>query len=514
MADHIIKNMMFEPGIKKDQTIFNSRNWTDGQWVRFFGEGFTPKKIGGYKLLNYARDQIARTLFPVENNLEANALNLYMGYSDGVFVMPYKSNLVEYGLINRTPVDYASNEENVWTFCLFTIVEEGESFSNIIAHVAPNLNNSASTAQGKLYAGDINSNAPLIEIADGDLLTSAGGILSISPYVMVYGEKGLIQWSSPNNIIDWPAQNYSAIANSKIIKGLPARGNTPTAVFWTNTQMISASYDAGADAFIPNVLVNNTTVLSPNSIVQYNDVYYWIGQKQFYAYNGVLNTLDNIYNQQYFFENLNETQKSKVYGVVHSEFDEIWWHYPLGESQECNEVIIYNIKGKFWFNASISRSTGIDAIYSKYPIYADNVQIENKSSISNSDFSYPVWVHEYGKNIVYENKEFALTSYIFTPFISVFQENPQVDKHMRLRCLNKDFYQKGKLKVTIESYSYPNSEANNIKNYDLEENHPKVDLSSAGRLVRIGFTSNERNGDYWFGMPVFEYNFGGERKGL
>lgn len=514
MVDHVIKNMTYAPGIKKDQTIFNSQNWTDGQWVRFFGEGFTPKKIGGMRLFNYARDAIARTLFPIENKLQANSFNLYLGYSDGVFVMPYTSDLIEYSLKDRTPEDYESDSQNIWTFDQMTLVIDGVSYSNIIAHVAPNLNNIASTAEGKIYAGDINSNAPLIEIEIPNKFTSAGGIIVLSPYLIIYGENGIIQWSSPNDIVTWPEQNYAAIANSKIVKALAVRGNTPSALFWTQTQLIQASYDPALDTFVSNTVVNKTSILSPNSVVSYNDVFYWIGQKQFYAYNGVLNTIENIYNQQYFFDNLNEDQKNKVFGVVLSEFDEIWWFWPSGVSEECNEVLVYNIKGKFWYNLELSRSAGIDSTYTKYPIFADNIRIANKSSIASTDFSYPVWVHEYGVNISKDGQEFALTSYIYTPFISVFQDNPQLDKNIRLRCFNKDMLQKEKILIKIENYAYPNSDLDpkKIKYYEMEETAPKRDLSSTGRLVRIGFISNATNGDFWFGMPLIEYNLGGDRK--
>jgi hypothetical protein len=37
-------------------------------------------------------------------------------------------------------------------------------------------------------------------------------------------------------------------------------------------------------------------------------------------------------------------QRQKVWATKVPRFGEIWWFYPKGDSEECNDAIIYNIR--------------------------------------------------------------------------------------------------------------------------------------------------------------------------
>jgi len=102
-------------------------------------------------------------------------------------------------------------------------------------------------------------------------------------------------------------------------------------------------------------------------------------------------------NQNYFFDNLNYAQRQKVYATKVSRFGEVWWFYPRGDSEECNDAIIYNIRENCWYDAGEAlgtrRSAGFFSQVFPYPINMDwdintTGAITTNPTISNAGSGY------------------------------------------------------------------------------------------------------------------------------
>ena len=108
----------------------------------------------------------------------------------------------------------------------------------------------------------------------------------------------------------------------------------------------------------------------------------------FLLYNGVVKELKNDFNQNFFFDNLNYSQRQKVYATKVPRFGEIWWFYPRGDSEECNDCIIYNTRENCWYDAGTAlgarRSSGYFSQVFHYPINAGNVLSEEEIVFSTS----------------------------------------------------------------------------------------------------------------------------------
>lgn len=101
-------------------------------------------------------------------------------------------------------------------------------------------------------------------------------------------------------------------------------------------------------------------------------------------------------NQNYFFDNLNYSQRQKVFATKVPRFGEIWWFYPRGNATECNDCIIYNIREATWYDAGTAlgarRSAGYFSQVFHYPINAgwelNAVGGVNATSITNAGSGY------------------------------------------------------------------------------------------------------------------------------
>ena len=215
----------------------------------------------------------------------------------------------------------------------------------------------------------------------------SGGVVVLHPYVFVYGNAGLIKNCSAGNINDWVSAdaNEVNVATGKIIQGLPVRGGTtaPSGLFWSTDSLIRVSYtpttvNTGGTAstiyWRYDLISSQSSILSSQCVIEYDGIYYWVGVDRFLMYNGVVKEIPNAFNQNYFFDNLNYAQREKVYVTKVPRFGEVWWFFPSGDSTECNDAIVYNIRENCWYDAGQAlgsrRSAGYFSQIFHYPINA------------------------------------------------------------------------------------------------------------------------------------------------
>lgn len=286
---------------------------------------------------------------------------------------------------------FARSDVNLWQFDTLYNSQGGTNY--LLAHPGQNLIDISSTVNTPvLYSAN---NAVLTQLEDtsganptGQQIAVSGGVISLHPYIFVYGNDGLIKNCSAGNPFDWNSAdaNETNVATGKFVKGLPVRGgsNAPAGLFWSLDSLVRVSYTpttistgGSANTFYwrYDVISAQTSILSSQSVIEYDGIYYWIGTDRFLLYNGTVQEIPNQMNQNYFFDNLNYDQRQKVWVSKVTRFGEIWWYYPRGDSTECNDAIIYNIREKTWYDAGSAdgarRSSGFYTQVFHYPLYVD-----------------------------------------------------------------------------------------------------------------------------------------------
>jgi hypothetical protein len=283
--------------------------------------------------------------------------------------------------------DFQSSDFNLWQFDGF-FDATGDGNNLLLAHPGQNLAQIDNTTATAVLAGAPGGSVmyPLKDTAGtaptGDTIKVAGGVVALHPYVFVYGDNGLIKNCSAGNVFDWNSadSNEVNVSSQKIVKGLPVRGgsNAPSGLFWALDSLIRVSYaptTVGTQQLYWRYdIVGSSTILSSQCVIEYDGIYYWIGVDRFLLYNGVIKELPNDFNQNYFFDNLNYNQRQKVWATKVPRFGEIWWFYPKGDSEECNDAIIYNIRENCWYDAGSSvgatRTAGYFSQVFRFPVMA------------------------------------------------------------------------------------------------------------------------------------------------
>jgi hypothetical protein len=427
-----------QPGVQRDGTIFDKQFYNDGRWVRF--QRGRPRKMGGYRVIS---DQLTGPSRGIWVNAQ-NAFNyIFSGYNNGLQVLTIDDNGIGAGVNNFTLSNFTASDLNLWQFDGFYDVS-GAGVQSLLAHPGKNLASIDNDANTPVLIGDINgtnmsqigtfmdtitsTGTAVVTIAASNLLIGAGqtvtgtsipanttvlsvstttvtlsnavpagvvaatfsnnisvsgGVVSLHPYVFVYGNNGLIQNCSAGNPQDWVSADTNAVnvATGKIVQGLPVRGgsNAPSGLFWSLDSLIRVSYIGGAGTppqyWRYDIISSQSSILSSQSAIEYDGVYYWCGVDRFLMYNGVVKEIPNNMNQNYFFDNLNYNQRQKVWVTKVPRFGEVWWFYPRGDATECTDAIVYNTRENTWYDAGQAlgarRSAGYFSQVFRFPVQAN-----------------------------------------------------------------------------------------------------------------------------------------------
>jgi hypothetical protein len=342
------------------------------------------------------------------------------------------------------------------------------------------------------------------------------------PYLFVYGNNGTIRNSSAGDFSNWVAAdaNENSVSATKIVKGMAVRGGTtsPAGLFWSLDSLIRVTYSpttVGTSTLYwkYDIVTSQSSILSSQCVIEYDGIYYWCGVDRFLAYNGVVQEIKNNTNINYFFDNLNFTQRQKVWAAKIPRWGEIWWFYPHGDSEECNNAIIFNVRDQIWYDAGFAvganRSAGVFSEVFKYPIWADNQ--ENQSG------NYSLWQHEIGTDTVYLSNVSAVESYFETNSIGWVGGGPGqrtlqgANRWIRLERLEPDFVQTGDMSLVVTGKGYAEDVDDPSDPYDFSPSTLKLDLREQRREMRLKFISNTVNGNYQMGNVLISADIGDER---
>lgn len=378
---------------------------------------------------------------------------------------------------------------------------------------------------GGVWTATISQNATAsgtVTLTFDNNVSVSGGIVMLFPYLFAYGNNGLIKNCAAGDFNNWTSadSNENNISSTKVIKGLPLRGGTtsPAGLFWTLDSVVRVTYSPQTVGSATlywryDLITQQSSILSSQCVVEYDGIFYWCGVDRFLMYNGVVQEVENKQNFNYFFENLNYSQRQKVWVSKVPRFGEIWWFFPSGDSTECNDAIIYNVRDKIWYDAGKAlgarRSAGVFSEVFRRPIWGGWDE--------NGTGGYTLWQHETGTNEVYTNKVNAIDSFFETNAIGARMglvgavEQPGDNVWTRLERIEPDFVQTGEMTVVVTGSGYAEETPEPSDPYPFNPDTFKIDMKEQRREMRLRFRSNTQNGNYFMGKVLLSIDTGDVR---
>lgn len=211
----------------------------------------------------------------------------------------------------------------------------------------------------------------------------------------------LVRWSDQENPYEWvPAitnqsGEFTLTHGSSIIASIPTRQEL---LVWTDSALYSMQYLGAPYVWGFNLLMDNISVMSPNSMITVNNVTYWMGVDKFYMYSGRVETLPCSL-RQYIFNDLNRDQSYQVFAGGNEAYNEVWWFYVSNSSNatEVDKYVIYNYLDRVWYYGSMARTAWLDSGIRQYPMAAnyDNRVLYHEASVDDVSGLTPVPIASY-----------------------------------------------------------------------------------------------------------------------
>ena len=395
-----------------------------------------------------------------------------------------------------------TSSENMWMFDYQYDSSTNQNY--LLSHVAPNLNCICNDAGGQIFFGEVLGTGDLKSVSLPPDANASGGIVSLHPYLFYYGTDGIIGWSKegePTNLTG-TGSGLARVWGQKIIKGMPLRagsGSAPAGIFWAFDAVIRATFTGGATVFQFDVVATDTSIISPQCVVDYDGVFFWCGVDRFLMFNGVVREVPNQMNLNYFFDGINPREKTKVFAFKVPRYGEIWWCYPKGDATECTHAVVYNVRENTWYDTELpngGRSAGQFNNSFASPIL---------TGVEDTGAGYRVWVHEQltdeydGPNIR------PIKSYFETGDLSRLAQGQ--NEYLRITTIEPDFVQSGPMTVQVTGRA--NARAPEV--YSTVFTFPEtasapyeqiVMLKEQRRELRVRFESNAVYGDYQMGQII------------
>lgn len=506
--------LQFKPGVQRDGTELDSDSYLDSLWCRWrLGQ---PRKMGGYRVITDKLNGLPRKIFCFYTGDRVIA---HVGTQAGIQQVIFDNfgNLIS--IADRTPVTFVGGSQVGFT--MDALFDTLSNVVQIVVHGAQDMLNLPNAQPFVPVIGQIDSGGPLVplsapaDVGGGTYTVPAitGGIASVQPYLFGFDSYGRVLWSAPNlpatlGITGGSTGAGSArISAQKVVAASVLRGGgaqSPAAVFWTLSEVVTASFVGSPAFFAFNTISPSSSILSSDGVVEYDGLYFWPGVDRFLVFNGTVTEVPNKFNQDWFYDNLTPGQQAKTFGFKVPRYGEIWWCAPMFGATEPSHAVIFNIRENAWYDTKLpdmGRSCGF---------YAQGFNFPTMGDVQPGPNGFRLWMHETGTDAVRSPTDrSSVPSYFVSPWMGALKSDQPLDKGLSLQQLELDIVQSGDM--TAQLFSQANARAPLIAGPTVPilkvPTVPQEELSSftakqTNRLIRLKIMSDVLGGNYIFGRSA------------
>ena len=292
-----------------------------------------------------------------------------------------------------------------------------------------------------------------------------------------------VRWSNQEDITNWVPSVSSTSGETVLTDGTKimgaVRGKNAIHI-WTDNSLWLMQFTGPPFTFSFRQAGSNCGMISTHGGVDYNGIAYWMGDENFYAYDGQVRTLPCTV-RRFIFDDLNYDVKDKVFAGINSEFKEIIWLYPGSGSNECNKYVVHSPEENYWVYG-----TGLFTTFVDRTVFGNTITTGTSAGGSNLFNNEPV--------SVYTANGAAQTSFIESADFDLDDGNELIfmDKIIPDYDINT-----GNIKFSIKTKRYPESQELVEKGpFTISNTTEKISMRARGRQARIR-VSCDSTGTNW-----------------
>ena len=200
----------------------------------------------------------------------------------------------------------------------------------------------------------------------------------------------LIRFSKAENAVDWNILTAGTDAGDLIIgsgsKFVSAIETKREILVWTDVSLHSMQFIGAPNTFGLIQIASGLSIVGPNAVVAVNDQVFWMGENQFYLYDGRTQQMPCTV-RDYVLDDINNDQRELVRAGLSSAYYEVFWFYPSKNSTEIDKYVVFNYSEQVWYFGTLARTAWIDAEIRAYPVAAAPDRYLYNHELGNDDGS-------------------------------------------------------------------------------------------------------------------------------
>ena len=345
-----------------------------------------------------------------------------------------------------------------------------------------------STADGRLLEWDLNTAndaAPITNAPTGNL----GLMVTEERFLFALGAGGnprLLQWSDREDSTSWTASTTNEAGDielqtsGQIMQGIRTRGQS---LVLTDIDAHSVTYIGGTYVYSIQRVGSSCGAISRKAAASVDEGVFWMGQRSFFVYSG--GAVQDIPCDvgDYVFGDINAAQASKIWAVSNQQFNEVWWFYPSGGSNEIDRYVAFSYKENSWATGELGRTAGVDRGVFRRPIFFD---------VSGNAVNHETGLNYDGADIFAESGPISLGA---------------GDNVLKATMLIPDELTQGDVTATFKTRFHPNDDERSYGPYAMANPTP---VRFTGRQIRMRI-DGARLADWRVGIMRLDAVPGGKR---
>ena len=257
----------------------------------------------------------------------------------------------------------------------------------------------------------------------------------------------LIRWSSQESVTDWTPTATNTAGDLRLSQGseiVTAIRTTRQILVFTESSLHSVQFIGPPFTFGTAILGTNVRIAGPNTAISVNDVVFWMGQENFYVYDGRISPIPCSV-RQYVFDDINRNQSFKYFAGSLSSNSEVWWYYCSANSEEIDRYVVYNYLEKTWYYGTLVRTAWNDRasgsrLFPQAP-GTDGVLYNHENGLDDGSVNPPVAINAFVQSSDFDigdGQQFMLVNRLLPDinFSSSTATNPNVSFVMNARNFN------------------------------------------------------------------------------
>ena len=172
----------------------------------------------------------------------------------------------------------------------------------------------------------------------------------------------LIRFGSQESLTDFTPTATNTAGDLRLSKGseiITAVQTSRQILVYTDQSLYSMQFLGPPFTFGVSMLADNIRIAGPNTAIAVNDVVFWMGQENFYLYDGRTPAIPCSV-RDYVFNDMNNQQSFKFHAGSIGSQTEIWWFYCSSSATEIDRYVVYNYGQQVWYYGTLVRTTWND----------------------------------------------------------------------------------------------------------------------------------------------------------